>query len=198
MFNDSGAMTYEQPTVPEELAGRVRSELEPGEAVRWMEQPIPRYLAPASIGMVLFGLPWTAFALFWICGASGFKCPDFSKGGFAFFPLFGLPFVLVGFGMLSSPLWAYRKLLKTVYVITNRRAILFEGGWTTTVRSYRPDQLKDAYRKERRNGVGDVVLGQRVWTDSDSGRQSVDVGFMNVRDAKRVERLIQELAAAAR
>lgn len=198
MFGDSGTMTYEQPTVPDELAGRVRSELEPGESVRWMEQPIPRYFAPATIGMVLFGLPWTAFALFWICGASGFKFPDFSKGGFVFFPLFGLPFVLIGFGLLSSPLWAYRKVLKTVYVITNRRAILFEGGWTTTVRSYRPDQLKDAYRKERRNGVGDVVLGQRVWTDSDNDRLSMDVGLMNVRDVKRVERLIQELAAAAR
>jgi len=43
--------------------------------------------------------------------------------------------------------------------------------------------------------MGDVILGQRVWADSDNDRRSMDVGFMNVRDAKRVERLVQELAA---
>jgi hypothetical protein len=196
MFNSDESMTYGQVSVPVELEERVRRELEVGESIRWMGQPVPRFFAPTTIGAVLFGIPWTAFALFWMCGASGFKLPNFSQGGFAFFPLFGIPFVLIGFGMLSSPLWAYRKALKTVYAITNRRAIAIEGGWTTTVRSFRPDQLKTVYRKERRNGIGDVILGQRVWTDSDNDRRSVDVGFMNVRDAKRVERLVQELAAA--
>ncbi len=196
MFNtDDGVMGMGgQPAMPGGMEERVRRELEAGESIRWMEQPIPRLFAPATIGAVLFAIPWTAFAVFWMFGASGFKMPNFSEGGFAFFPLFGVPFVLIGFGMLSSPLWAYRKALKTVYAITNRRAIAFEGGWTTTVRSFRPDQLKNVYRKERRNGVGDVILGQRVWTDSDNDRRSMDMGFMNVRDAKRVERLIQELA----
>lgn len=195
---DTTDMTQMSPVVPNALQERVRRELEPGEMIRWMEQPIPRFFSPATIGMVLFGIPWTAFAVFWICGASGFKMPNLAGGGFALFPLFGLPFVLVGIGMLSSPLWAYQKTLKTVYVITGQRAITIEGGWTTTVRSYRPDQLKGMYRKERRNGVGDVILGQRVWTDSDNDRRSMDVGFMNVRDARRVERLVNELAALAR
>jgi hypothetical protein len=35
-------------------------------------------------------------------------------------------------GMLSGPILAYRKALKTVYVITNRRAITFDGGRTVT------------------------------------------------------------------
>jgi hypothetical protein len=195
---DATDMTQAAQMVSGELQERVRRELEPGEMIRWMEQPVPRFFSPATVGMVLFGIPWTAFALFWICGASGFKMPNFSGGGFALFPLFGLPFVLIGIGMLSSPLWAYRKALKTVYVITSGRALVIEAGRTSTIRSYRPDQLRDAYRKERRNGSGDVILGQRVWTDSDNDRRSMDVGFMNVRDAKRVERLVNDLAALAR
>lgn len=198
MFESDTDMTFERATVPEALAERVRRELDAGESLRWMEQPVPRFFSAGTVGMVLFAIPWTAFAVFWICGAAGFKVPDFRHGGFAFFPLFGVPFVLVGIGMLSSPLWAYRKALKTVYAITGQRAILFEGGWTMTIRSYRPEQLKSAYRKERRNGVGDVILGQRVWTDSDNDRRSTEIGFMNVRDVKRVERLIQELAATAK
>jgi hypothetical protein len=163
-----------------------------------MEQPIPKFFSPMSIGAFVFAIPWTAFAVFWICGASGFKLPDFSRGGFALFPLFGLPFVLVGIGMLLSPLWFYRKAFKTVYVVTNRRAITFDPGWTLTIRSYTPEQLRNVYRKEKRDGTGSIILGQRVWADSDSNqRQSLDVGFMNIRDPKRVERLLKELVAQA-
>jgi hypothetical protein len=200
MFNDdaSGDMTQTPGLATNAFVARVRRELEPGESIRWMEQPIPRFFSCGTVAIVLFSIPWTAFAIFWICGAAGFKAPNFHEGGFAFFPLFGVPFVLIGLGMMLTPVWAYRKALKTVYAITSRRALAIEGGWTTTVRSYRPDQLTNVYRKERRGGVGDVILGQKVWTDSDNDRRSMEVGFMNVRDVRRVERLIQELAATAK
>ena len=37
------------------------------------------------------------------------------------FPLFGLPFVLIGLGMLTAPHWAKRKALRTAYAVTDRR-----------------------------------------------------------------------------
>jgi hypothetical protein len=181
-------------TISRELEDKVRRELESGERILWMEQPIPRYFTAVSTGAFLFAIPWTAFAIFWICGASGFKLPDFSKDGFSFFPLFGLPFVLIGIGMLSSPLWAYRKAFNTVYVITDRRAITIDAGWTTTIRSYPPDQLQNIHRKEKRDGTGDVVLGQRVWSGSEGGQQATDLGFLNIRDPKTVEQMLKKLA----
>jgi len=184
-------------TIPRELDDKVKRELETGERLLWIEQPIPRYFTAMSTGAFLFAIPWTAFAIFWICGASGFKLPDFSKGGFSFFPLFGLPFVLIGIGMLSAPLWAYRKAFKTVYVITDRRAITFDAGWTTTIRSYPPDKLQNIHRKEKRDGTGDVVLGQRMWSGSEGGQQSMDSGFLNIRDPKTVEAMLRTLAEQA-
>lgn len=182
-------------TIPRELDDKVQREMESGERVLWMEQPIPRYFTAMSIGAFLFAIPWTAFAIFWICGASGFKLPDLSKGGFdLFFSLFGVPFVLIGIGMLSAPLWAYRKAFKTVYVITDRRAITFDAGWTTTIRSYPPDRLQNIHRKEKRDGTGDVVLGQRVWSGSEGGQQAMDLGFLNIRDPKTVEQMLRTLA----
>jgi len=83
-------------------------------------------------------------------------------GFFSAFPLFGVPFILVGFGMLSGPIWAYRKALKTVYVVTNRRAITLDGGRTVAIRSYPPDRLADVYRKERKDGTGDVLISRRA------------------------------------
>lgn len=184
-------------SIPRELEDKVNRELEPGEKIRWMEQPIPRYFTPVSIGAFLFGIPWTAFAIFWICGASGFRMPDFSKGGFSFFPLFGVPFVLVGLAMLSAPLWSYRKAFKTVYVITDRRAIMFDGGWMTMVRSYPPHRLQNVYRKEKRNGSGDVILEQRMRSGGENGPQAMDVGFLGIRDPKAVEGMLRELAQQA-
>jgi hypothetical protein len=184
-------------TIPRDLDDKVKRELDSGERVLWIEQPIPRYFTAMSTGAFLFAIPWTAFAIFWICGASGFKLPDFSKGGFSFFPLFGLPFVLIGIGMLSAPLWAYRKAFKTVYVITDRRAITFEAGWKTTIRSYHPDRLQNIHRLEKRDGTGDVVLGQRLWSSSEGGQQSMDLGFLNIRDPKTVEAMLKKLAEQA-
>lgn len=179
--------------IPRELEDQVERELESGERIVWMEQPIPRYFTTTSTSTFLFAIPWTAFAVFWICGASGFKWPDFGKDGFAFFPLFGVPFVLFGIGMLSTPFWTYRKALKTVYVITNRRAITFDSGWTTTIRSYPPDKLQNICRKEKSDGTGDVILGQRVWTGSEGEQQATNLGFLNIRDPKTVEQMLKEL-----
>ncbi len=183
--------------IPPELEEKVERELESGERIAWMEQPIPRYFTAMSTGAFLFAIPWTAFALFWICGASGFKLPDFSKGGFSFFPLFGVPFVLIGLGMLSSPWWAHRKALKTVYVITDRRAIAIDGGWTTTIRSYPPERLQNVCRKEKRDGTGDVILAERVWSGAEGRQQMQDLGFLNISDPKTVEQMLKKLAEQA-
>ncbi len=185
----------EPGVIPFDLQDKVDRELESGERVVWMDQPVPRYFTAGSIAMFLFAIPWTAFAVFWICGAAGFKIPDFTKGPESLFPLFGVPFVLIGIGLLSTPIWSFRSALRTVSVITDRRAIAFEGGWMMTIRSYFPDQLREVYRKERRDGSGDVILGRQIRTDSDGDKQATSVGFLNVRDAKAVEEMLRTLAA---
>jgi hypothetical protein len=126
----------------------------------------------------------------------GFSLPDLSEGieGSDFFPLFGVPFILIGLGMLSSPLWAYRKALNTVYVITDRRAISIDGGWSTTIRSHNPSGLKEVFRRERKNGLGDVVIAGRAWRDSDGDLHLQEIGFFNIRDAKSVEQMLKDLA----
>ena len=180
--------------IPRQLREAVDREIESGEKVEWMDMPIPRFFTPAATAAFLFAIPWTAFAIFWICGASGFKMPDFGKGAFSFFPLFGVPFVLMGLAMLSSPLWAYKKSFKTVYVITNRRALTFDGGWSTTIRSYAPEKLHDIYRREKRDGSGDVIIARDAWRDSEGDRQPVELGFFRIRNPKEIEQMLKALA----
>ena len=118
--------------------------------------------------------------------------PDF-KEGFDLFPLFGIPFVLVGLAMLSSPYWMIRKAKKTVYVLTADRAIIFDGGFSTTIRSFGPDRLGDLRRKQRADGSGDLIFERELSFDNDGDRRSTDHGFLAIPDVKAVEDMVRQL-----
>jgi hypothetical protein len=186
-------------SLPLDVAALVEAELQPGETIRWAGQPIPARFARRNIAIVLFAIPWTAFALFWMAGASGFKLPNFSHGA-GFFPLFGVPFVLIGFGMLSSPYWMRRQARHTAYVVTNERALILDGGWrgSVTIRSFEPDRLKDIRRVQNPDGSGDLIF-ERTWASAgDGGRRSTDQGFFAIHQVKTVESLIQQMTRAPR
>lgn len=170
-------------------------ELRPNEKLLWSGAPRPGRMSRRTLPLVLFAIPWTAFALFWMAGASGFKRPDFSHGA-GLFPLFGLPFVLIGFGMLSAPFWAMRKARKTIYAATNERAIIFEGGGLRggiTVRSFRAEQLQEIRRVQLGDGSGDLILDQKITTDGEGSRRTTEIGFLGIPDVKAVETLLQAI-----
>ena len=178
--------------LPSHLRSLIEAELNDGEYITWVGTPIPGRFAMRSIPFVLFSIPWTAFALFWMAGAAGFQMPDF-KEGFDLFPLFGIPFVLVGFAMLSSPYWMIRKAKKTAYVLTKDRAIIFDGGFSTTIRSFGPDRLVDLRRKQRADGSGDLIFEREHSFDNDGDRRSTDHGFLAIPDVKAVEDMVRQL-----
>jgi hypothetical protein len=176
--------------LPRELAERVESELAHDERAAWLAQPSSRRAAARALPICIFAVPWTAFAVFWICGAAGFKIPDFSKGGFDLFPLFGVPFVLIGLGMLSAPWWAARAARATAYVITDRRALII--ALSGSVRSFTAEKLKDLERRQRPDGSGDIVIERTVYEGS--RRSSVrEIGFFGIPDAKRAEDLLRQI-----
>ena len=185
-------------SIPPKLERLVHDELRPTERIVWSATPRPGRLAKKAMPKVWFGIPWTAFAIFWIAGASGFKAPDFSHGA-GLFPLFGVPFVLIGFGMLSAPYWAARKAAASAYVITNERVLLFEprffGG--TDIRSFLPHQLLDIRRVQLPDGSGDLILDRKVTTDGEGSKTTTDIGLFGVSEVKEVESMVQNLAKAA-
>lgn len=179
-------------TLPVEQRETVEKELDQDEQALWCAQPKPFRFARQALPAFVFAIPWTAFAVFWMCGAAGFEVPDFSEGRH-FFALFGLPFVLVGLAMLSSPLWMMSKARRTVYVVTQRRAILFEGGWGTTIRSFGPEKLTEMIRREKRDGSGDLIFEQRASTDSKGRRSTTEVGFLGIDGVREIEKVLRML-----
>jgi len=165
-------------------------ELEPGEKLLWFGRPDPLRASLSTIGTFLFGIPWTAFALFWTFGAMGFNIKNLSRmGPMSLFPLFGIPFILIGAGMLLSPVLAYLENKRTLYIITDRRAaiIAIKIKGNRTVQSYRADDIGSIEREEKADGSGDIYFVK----DSDDGirlrRPSRSVGFFGVPEVRRVE-----------
>lgn len=186
--------------LPPELRSQVELELQSGERIVWMDQPIPGRLARGSIAIVLFGIPWTAFAIFWVGMAA--KGVSSMQGGAIgwLFPLFGVPFILIGLGMLSSPYWIRRSARRSAYVITDRRAIIFQAGWrgSVNVRSFEPSALTgELQRKQYGDGSGDLIFTQEFRRGSKGREYTTNIGFMAVRDVKGVEEMVRALAQKA-
>src|SRR4051812_45262414 len=54
-----------------ELSRAVEAGLAEGERIVWLRQPVPWLLWRATLVILIFGVPWTAFAIFWTLGAAG-------------------------------------------------------------------------------------------------------------------------------
>lgn len=167
-----------------DMESRIREELAPDERVLWRGRPLPQLSVRQGLPIVLFGTFFTAFSVYWMLGA-------IRQGGDVAFVLFGLPFVLVGLGMLSVPFWLRRSAYGTCYVLTERRAIVWRAGWAggMYVRSYRPEDLRSLSRRERSDGSGDVIFEE--FRNEAHGYQMQPPGFIAIDGVRDVEALIR-------
>ena len=179
--------------LPQHLQQRLRAELKPGESLAWAGQPNPERYMKSGFKLWFFFIPWTAFALFWIAGAAGFRLPRFDSG-WSLFPLFGLPFLLVGLGGLSAPFWLRRKARSIIYAVTDQRAMSIEGAKSITVKSFLPSDIGDVERTEHQDGSGDLILRSESYKDSEGDRQTRQHGFFAVDDVRHVGNLVENLA----
>jgi hypothetical protein len=180
--------------LPPHLQPRLMAELRPGEMLTWVGQPRPGRFMRKGFLLWFFFVPWTAFGVYWMGGASGFRMPEF-KGGWDFFPLFGLPFILIGIGGLVSPFWLLRKARSIIYALTNERAITIEGSRSITVISYRPADIIRIERIEHRDGSGDLILISETYKDSEGDQQIRKRGFMAIDDVRKVAQLVEAMTA---
>jgi hypothetical protein len=183
--------------LPPELRDVVQNELRAGEKLVWADRPAPRLFTAATIAPLLFAIPWTAFAVFWTVTAGGFFEDGRHPGpfnGFRYgFALFGVPFILVGLGMLTTPLWTRRAMRRTAYAITDQRAIVFNGGFfgSRTVQSFDPTRLVAMERTERADGSGDLMF-EHFTTRRGRGHATTRRGFISVANVKDAEDAIRQ------
>jgi hypothetical protein len=195
------------PMLPPEAHARINAELQTGERLLWEGQPIPGLYARSGLPIAIFGVLFGGFAVFWMLVAGGMMwftgdrprgadAPGFF-GIFNCFPLFGIPFLLIGLGMILAPVWMRRAAARTVYGVTDRRVIICKGRpfGGVEVRSFGPAELTELTRIERANGAGDLIF-REVWNDSlHTSRHRTpartQIGFIAVERVREIEELVR-------
>ena len=170
----------------------VQAELRPGEQVRWVGQPMAfrSIVWGKCIGSLLFtgGLGGLGGFVFYhlVTGE-----PE--TGGFVLLFAYGLSllFVLLFVAALLTPFVRLWLLRHTFYVITNQRALIAGAG----KESWPLSRRMVASNFQRKDGSGNLVFASR-WEDGPKGMgRTVEHGFMNLRDVRLVEEILEKAIA---
>ena len=173
----------------------ILDEVRAGEQVTWVGTPHPLRYGLLALPVFVSGLVIAGFSAFILAGVFDFQWPD---PVWKFEPLAwgGLAGMLLGLGMMLWPLWLVFKAARTIYVITNQRAIIFDGGlFATVVRSFEADRLRDLRRRQYRDGSGDVIFDKACDQIETTGPADSTAGFYAVADVRSVERAVRRLTA---
>lgn len=190
--------------IDRDLDETLKNELHSGEELLWRSQPDPWRVAKTTLPIFLFAIPWTVFAVFWETMALGiFFTTAFGTGhgapggigGMAFavvFPLFGLPFIVIGIGMLGAPWWAYKAAQRTIYAISTDRAMIINLWWKRSFQSFEKIDPSKIRRVEDNAGSGDLFFHKEI-TISDGDEHTKEIGFHGVRQVRRVEEVLRNM-----
>lgn len=164
-------------TFPDRLKRALDADLKVGEKVLWAQSPIP--IGPGQ---------WLKYllVLLLIVVISQLVFHHLSRT----YPLWGNPFLWMWLLLLPTPLLNRMTKATTLYVITNRRAIILRGTrfGSSSVQSYQPEQLQKLSLYERDDGTGDLVFDRISMSDGTTH----NIGFMRVSDVHQVDGLIRE------
>jgi len=160
----------------------IREEMTAGEKIVWEGKPRLRWLFFLSLPLAVTG--FAASLISWICLVE-------SRGGAGILLIF--PSLLVSIAMVFAPIWFVWRGVGTIYVITNRRAIIGQPLLIPgmQIRSYGPDSLGRMLRNQRVDGSGDLIF-EEVGRSANRGRRFIRKGFLAVADVRRVETLLRE------
>ena len=186
---------------PSDAQLRAQSELQSGESLYWTGTADPGRAALSALPAAVFGIPFAGFALFWITQAYratshiSHNSNNSFASGFSVFPLFGVPFLLIGLGIVLAPLWAYLKGSSTVYAVTNQRVMIITGNGSRTVKSLTPADIVGVDYRERPDGSGDIAIQTNAIMRTNNSMSQLKVALVGVPNVKEVARQVLNLHA---
>ncbi len=183
----------------QDIDALVAPELRPDEGIVWWGQPIPQMIIKREIGGMVIGVILFAASLAGVISLVGglLQSADLESTVIAlgFLLMTTAVGLLTGLLFMSSPYWSWRNAKRTYYVLTNQRAMLFLGCWwkTTKVYFYLPAQLVNLRRVQFADGTGHLFFGPLLADVDIDSPYAVDLGFIGVRNAKKVADAVEQL-----
>jgi hypothetical protein len=159
--------------------------LDPDERLLWQGAPATGLrFTGGGLAKSAFGVFFLAFSVFWVTMAS-------SIGHGTAFPVFGVPFVLVGLWLVVGH-WFYDayKRKHARYALTTRRAIIARSMMGRKLLSYEIGRNSPIALIE---GDLDTVNFDRRIYHTKNGTQTELIGFRFIADGRKVFRMLQDI-----
>ncbi len=182
---------------------RAREELLEGEELIWADTPDINRRVGKKRKAVIFGKIIIAVVILWMLGVI---MTSFSTGKFAglALALFGLPFIFLARKLINKPKKAKARAEQTYYAATNQRLMIIDDYNKKSIESYDIHKLEFLERAEHNDGTGDIFFTKSLVTsiptnDRDNApppkaiTREIKKGFLDIHEAKEVEREIQNL-----
>ena len=196
-----------QPKRADTLQQELRDALEPGERLLWSGFPRQGLMfRPADAFLIPFSLMWGGFAIFWEYGvfAGEPDVPDRFNLWDKFFVLWGIPFVLIGlYFIFGRFIEDSARRARTIYGVTDRRAILLTNFLGHNVRSISLSGLGEINLSKMADGRGTITLGPanngsdwaRGWPGASRGASPAFEGIARAQDVLNIIRDAQRASA---
>ncbi len=181
----------------------IASQLESGERLVWAGAPRGGIrFRKQDLFMVPFSLMWGGFAIFWEVSVLAAARRNSLKGAGVIFPLWGIPFVLIGLYLIVGRFFydAYVRS-RTAYGVTNQRVMIVREGFSRQVKSLQLRTLSDVTLDESGDGSGTITFGPgapSLGGFPGSRRGPVAPCFEMIERAKSVYDLIRSAQTAER
>lgn len=172
-----------------DLYQQLTQEMQSDEEIVWAGQPRPGLASRKGLLMIPFG--------FLFAGIAGMFVMMAGMSPFGFLGLIGIPFVLVGVALMFTPVFLSQQAKRTLYALTNRRAIIWKPNLfdQRQVYSYLPESLGGMYRSENSDGSGDLIFEEIRSSHYRNGRHRTRItrrGFMGIENVREVEHLVRD------
>ena len=178
---------------PNTIQNELERDLSSGERLLWSGQPQQGVMLRSSDALFIpFSVLWCGFAIFW--ESMALRAPNAP----VIFPLWGIPFVLVGLYMVLGRFFIDARQRKyTFYGLTNERVLIVWGKPSRSVKSISLNTLGELSLTESTDGRGSIVFGAASfyprarlpagWPGMDSRTPQ----FESIADARRVFEMIR-------
>lgn len=159
-----------------------------GEKLIWVSRPDPTFSMSSNIvKAIVWGIPWTIFFSWWTLSWVDFQFPKFESLS-ELTSLIGLPFLVMGLGMLASPYLIYSKHCKTIFVITNKRALLIIRNRNAEQTSFYFSKMEGISTKIKSDGSGSIYMGSE-----NKGDSRTPIGFVGLEDVNEALSVLEPL-----
>lgn len=184
-------------TLPPHLQPRLDRELDEGEVVSWVAQPIASILRKQAMSSWLWMLIIVLFFdilfgwIVWVACQTPAHQREESVGA-----LLAMPAIITALWVVAYPailIWAKRAAENTIYAITDTRALIIvvHRDKSITERDYRGDELIHLARKEYPDGSGTLTFESARGAGA-SSQTATRHKFHGIQDVIQVERMLRK------